>query len=285
MIADLAYRRMIDLYYITEKPLDLDISIIAKKIGMKGKEKIISEIISDFFMKSEDGYRSSKCDSVISDYNKKAARAKDANGKRWGKVPSETPLKSDVKSDPSQNQNQNQKPITIIPLSPQGGIDEANGKADQEEVARDQADFHERDRKEFDEFWNAYPEHRRTKMVSLQREWVARQFQRPPFSELMAALKNHKDSEDWQKEDGKFIPSALNWISEQMWHEKKPKAKKTNARPSLASARPIPEVDEDAAFEWRKENYPLSIENSGGKAGYPFRAWPEKIRNEFLDQK
>jgi uncharacterized protein YdaU (DUF1376 family) len=120
MIADLAYRRMIDLYYITEKPLDLDISIIAKKIGMKGKEKIISEIISDFFLKSEDGYRSSKCDSVISDYQKKAARAKDANGKRWGKVPSETPLKSDVKSDPNQNQNQEPDIINKETRNPSG---------------------------------------------------------------------------------------------------------------------------------------------------------------------
>lgn len=128
---------------------------------------------------------------------------------------------------------------------------------------------------EFDTFWNSYPEHRRTKMVTVQREWLSMAHQRPAIEFIMAALGNHIASEDWSRDGGKFVPSALNWISEQAWHEKKAPAKKS-ASLSVSKPKPIPKVDEEEAAAWLAETYPA-------KAGTPFSHWPPNIQSEFID--
>jgi uncharacterized protein YdaU (DUF1376 family) len=84
LLEDLAYRRMIDLYYTSESPLPLEIEKIARLIGMRDQMQIVSDIVSDFFLISEDGYRNSRCDEEISAYKAKADRAKSANKARWG---------------------------------------------------------------------------------------------------------------------------------------------------------------------------------------------------------
>ena len=99
LMEDLAYRRLIDLYYTTEQPITLDVEKASKLIGMRDHIKEVSEILSDFFLKSEDGYRNSRCDKEISVYKAKADRARSANSSRWGAKKSDPYLKSDVKSD------------------------------------------------------------------------------------------------------------------------------------------------------------------------------------------
>lgn len=107
LLEDLAYRRMIDLYYTAEKPLPNDPENVARLIGMREHSTIVTEILSDFFLKSEDGYRSKRCDSEIEKYKGKADRARSANNKRWK---SETHLKSESFQIPTNNQ----EPITKI---------------------------------------------------------------------------------------------------------------------------------------------------------------------------
>jgi len=111
LLEDLAYRRMIDLYYTTEKPLPNDPENVARLIGMREHSTIVTEVLSDFFLESEDGYRNKRCDGEIEKYKAKADRARSANNKRWK---SETVLKSDKKSESFQIPTNNQEPITKI---------------------------------------------------------------------------------------------------------------------------------------------------------------------------
>jgi len=107
LLEDLAYRRMIDLYYTTEKPLPNDPENVARLIGMREHSTIVTEVLSDFFLKSEDGYRNKRCDGEIEKYKAKADRARKANKRRWE---SETHLKSESFQIPTNNQ----EPITKI---------------------------------------------------------------------------------------------------------------------------------------------------------------------------
>ena len=107
LLEDLAYRRMIDLYYTTEKPLPNNPENVARLIGMREHSTIVTEVLSDFFLKSEDGYRNKRCDNEIEKYQAKADRARSANNKRWK---SETHLKSESFQIPTNNQ----EPITKI---------------------------------------------------------------------------------------------------------------------------------------------------------------------------
>lgn len=111
LLEDLAYRRMIDLYYTTEKPLPNNPENVARLIGMREHKAIVTEVLSDFFLKTEDGYRNKRCDGEIEKYKAKADRARNANNKRWK---SETYLKSDMKSESFQILTNNQEPITKI---------------------------------------------------------------------------------------------------------------------------------------------------------------------------
>jgi len=116
MMADLAYRRLLDLYYLNEAPLPLDAAECARKIGMRDYINDVSEVLSDFFLKSEDGWRSKRADEEIAAYQAKAERAKSANKKRWGSKKSDSSLKSDktsdLKSDASRIPTNNQEPRT-----------------------------------------------------------------------------------------------------------------------------------------------------------------------------
>jgi uncharacterized protein YdaU (DUF1376 family) len=99
LLEDLAYRRMIDLYYTSESPLPIEPESVARLIGMKDHLDCVKNVLSDFFLISEAGYTHSRCDREIAAYRAKAERAKSANISRWsGKssdITSETLLKSD----------------------------------------------------------------------------------------------------------------------------------------------------------------------------------------------
>ena len=107
LLEDLAYSRMIDLYYTTEKPLSNDPENVARLIGMREHSTIVTEVLSDFFLKSEDGYRNKRCDSEIEKYKAKADRARSANYERWKS-------KTHLKSESFQIPTNNQEPITKI---------------------------------------------------------------------------------------------------------------------------------------------------------------------------
>jgi uncharacterized protein YdaU (DUF1376 family) len=116
LLEDLAYRRMLDLYYTSEKALPDDPEKVARLIGMRDHIREVSDVLSDFFLKSEDGHRNRRADAEIAQYQAKADRAKQANNARWHREKSETDLKSDVRSDLISESDQiptkNQEPLT-----------------------------------------------------------------------------------------------------------------------------------------------------------------------------
>jgi len=81
---DLAYRRLIDLYYMTEKPIPLDLVPVARKI--KSTVEIIERLISDkLLIKQHDGYHNRRCDEEIAKYKSMVKGGKEGADKRWGR--------------------------------------------------------------------------------------------------------------------------------------------------------------------------------------------------------
>jgi uncharacterized phage protein (TIGR02220 family) len=127
LLEDLAYRRLIDWYYTNEKPIPPDPEKAARLIGMQDHAKEVSNILSDFFLKSDAGYINKRCDKEISKYKEKADRAKNANSHRWK---SETDLKSDTKSDADQLPTNNQEPVTNNQIKDLSGEPDPDPHAD-----------------------------------------------------------------------------------------------------------------------------------------------------------
>jgi uncharacterized protein YdaU (DUF1376 family) len=112
LMEDLAYRRMLDLYYTSEKPLPPEPEKVARLIGMRDYMQEVSDVLSDFFLKSEAGYTNKRCDNEIELYKAKAERAKAANKSRWEAQKYESVLISDVISDTDKLPTKNQEPRT-----------------------------------------------------------------------------------------------------------------------------------------------------------------------------
>jgi uncharacterized protein YdaU (DUF1376 family) len=102
------YRQLLDLYYITEKPLDKK-SI--RLIGAKTDQEInMAELIlNEFFEKKGTKYFHKRCDDEILNYKSKSLKASESSNKRWKNNKS----LQDANALPTQSErNANQEPIT-----------------------------------------------------------------------------------------------------------------------------------------------------------------------------
>lgn len=69
----------------------------------------------------------------------------------------------------------------------------------------------------FDEFWNAYPN--KKAKTNAKRAWMKIKPTEVLFTKIMAAIEAAKHSEDWQKENGRFIPHPATWLNGGRWED------------------------------------------------------------------
>lgn len=105
LIEDLAYRRLIDLYYLSEKPFQGEFDLIARHIGMKEYLNEVEYVLFMFFEETPSGWINKRCDDEIAKYHAKAESARNANRIKSEKI-------SALKSEPNQNVTKNQEPLT-----------------------------------------------------------------------------------------------------------------------------------------------------------------------------
>lgn len=103
-IEDIAYRRLLDIYYLHEQPLNSGIASVARQIGMKEYESEVGLVLEEFFTLSDQGWVSSRADKEIAHYHSKIEQASKA-----GKASAER--RSNGRSTDVQPTN-NQEPIT-----------------------------------------------------------------------------------------------------------------------------------------------------------------------------
>ena len=72
---DLCYRRLLDLYYMTEKPLQANIEWLAKRTRLD--TDIVEFVVKDYFELREDGYHNNRCDEEIAKYQAQVSTNKE----------------------------------------------------------------------------------------------------------------------------------------------------------------------------------------------------------------
>lgn len=80
---DIAYRRMLDLLYLHEKPLPDDVEKIGRLIRMPGEDECITRVLQEFFEHDQSGYFQRRVITEVNTYKKKSATAKKSANKRW----------------------------------------------------------------------------------------------------------------------------------------------------------------------------------------------------------
>jgi len=85
VMEDLAYRRLLDLYYLHERPLNSGIASVARQIGMRDHENEVKSVLEEFFHLSEDGWINDRANKEIKHFHSKidqASRAGKASAER-----------------------------------------------------------------------------------------------------------------------------------------------------------------------------------------------------------
>jgi uncharacterized protein YdaU (DUF1376 family) len=105
-IEDIAYRRLLDIYYLHERPLSDCLTTVARQINMREYEAEVGLVLTEFFDHVDDGYINRRADKEIQHYKAKVEQAS-----RAGRASAER--RTNGRSTDVQPTS-NQEPITIV---------------------------------------------------------------------------------------------------------------------------------------------------------------------------
>ena len=70
---------------------------------------------------------------------------------------------------------------------------------------------------EFLTFYNSYPKH--VGKADAWKAWKKHNGNLPPVDDLISKINEFKETEDWKKENGKFIPHPATWLNGKRWED------------------------------------------------------------------
>lgn len=216
------YRELLDLYYDTERPLNADVSKIARRVLAHTEElrQALDVVLEEFFVLADDGWHNERCDREIAAFHSKqeqqsrAGRASAA--KRTGGRPPDagdaqprkpapesggggvdggsTPVQRPF-NDRTTNQNQNQNHISP-PNPPAGGA--IGGLAIATALS------------------SHFPDHRRTRIAEVADLIAAITAEGLATAEqLLQAAQQQADG--LGRDGGKHAPNVLTWLRRKGW--------------------------------------------------------------------
>ena len=114
---DLAYRRLIDLYYQTEAPFPHELAMLARKV--KSTTEIVDTLLNEFFEFGDNTWHNTRADKEIAKYHAMQDGGRKGAAIRWSKGSDSPP---NAKPMPTKNQ----EPLTknhIKTIAPPEGVD------------------------------------------------------------------------------------------------------------------------------------------------------------------
>ena len=176
---DLAYRRMLDLYYMSEKPLPPTPEAVARKIRLD--LDITESVLAEFFFKTEEGYRHHRCDDELARYQRQVLSNR-ASGAKGGRPKTESVTEPEPTTNPNQIQN---KKKTIS-------------------SAR------------FADFWECWPRSsRKVARSTCEAKWIKHGFD-AIADRIIAKVEAMKSSDQWTQG---FEPAPLTFLNQRRWED------------------------------------------------------------------
>ena len=200
---DLAYRRLLDYYYDTEKPIKAtDNPWLCRRLRVGLPE--LESVLKEFFVLTEEGWKNEYCDAVIAQFHAYTERQR-ANGSKGGrgrKADAKPEKPTALPDKASAKPTINNKPITNKPpISPKG------------------------DR--FDEFWATWPlSSRKVAKATCQNKWVKLRLD-DSADRILAHVRAMKQTESWKTG---FEPAPLTYLNQRRWEDDLPAAS-SSAKP------------------------------------------------------
>lgn len=91
MLEDGAYRRLLDAYYIREKPLPSELRDVYRLVRASSKQdrEAVDVVLREFFQQTAEGWQHRRCDSEIARFRDKQDKARRSAEARWNAKRSE----------------------------------------------------------------------------------------------------------------------------------------------------------------------------------------------------
>lgn len=247
---DAAYRRLLDVYYTTEKPIPTDLRAVYRLVMAQtdSQREAVAVVLSEFFVLAEDGHHNKRADDELADMRAKQERqsAKDAHEtdrmRRYrerraelfaalrgvGIVPAwDVPMK-DLQRQFDDHCNAHATHLqreqvrtgnadaTAIPTpTPTPTPKERDIEAIASHPER-RSGVH-RFPPGFDEFWSAYP--RKVGKDAAAKAFAKRRVGVGLLAQMLAAISVQKTGDQWQRDGGQFIPHPATWLNEGRWQD------------------------------------------------------------------
>ena len=112
---DLAFRRLLDHYYLHESPIRQ--RDIARQIGLRDHEQEVLTVLDEFFISTENGYIHPRADAEIAKYRKLSEDGKRGAAKRWLKDGDSPPNATPIATNNHKPITNNQEPLTNIEVA------------------------------------------------------------------------------------------------------------------------------------------------------------------------
>lgn len=109
LMEDLAFRRLLDHYYLHEHPIKQ--RDIARQIGMREQEQDVLTVLNEFFVSTDAGFINPRADKEIAAYRLLSEAGKRGADKRWAKPGDSPPIATPL--PPYFPPNSNHEPLTI----------------------------------------------------------------------------------------------------------------------------------------------------------------------------
>ena len=198
LMEDLAYRRLLDLYYLTEQPFNECLTSVAREIGMPEHREEIEYILNKFFALDDGLWVQNRADKEIKVYQSKRKQQSKA-----GKASAEarkTKASEQTSNDRSTNVQPNIKQETL------------NTK---QETLKDNTSFVNDG---FDHWWISYPKKADKKKSLAKFKVITKGWGDERFTEFVNMI-----SKDCKKRfantEKSFIPNATTYLNGERWND------------------------------------------------------------------
>jgi uncharacterized protein YdaU (DUF1376 family) len=249
-LEDLAYRRLLDEYYLQECPLCGSAQEIARRIGMNDCSTVVQQVLNDFFEETEFGWSNKRCDAEIERYQAKqaqqiaAGRASAAKRKVSNVTPlnkRSTPVQQTFNQSTDVQPTKNHEPIT-------------NNKKTKQ-----------KNHEGFDRFWDAYP--RKEAKGAALKAWE-KALTKAPADAIIDRVTRWKVSKAFPEKQ--YVPLPASWLNAERWSDELPEdSQKIVSISQVFVLEGTPEWDAWAKARGRKP----PVVDRKGKDGNLERGW------------
>jgi uncharacterized protein YdaU (DUF1376 family) len=181
LIEDAIYRRLLDVYYLHERPLNCGLTSVARQINAREYEAEIKLILEEYFQLTDQGWINLRADKEIESYHSKIKQAQNA-GKASALARSNarsTTVLTDVQP------TINHKPITN----------------NQEYIDR------------FDIFWKKYP--RKVAKPNALKSWLKIK----PDDVVLKKMLDAINQQQLPSKEIQFVPHPATWLNANRWED------------------------------------------------------------------